>query len=102
MTDTDSRAAARFIADVWAHEYKRIHRRPRPDECAIAAHALATQIIDSFVGNHAAFLGAPRDAAERIRRPGEWPGSAERTVSRSGRSHAEISGASRRSPARDS
>jgi hypothetical protein len=62
MITNDCRAAARFIADVWAHERKRLHRGPRPDECVIAAHALATQIVDSFVGDRIAFLGGPRMA----------------------------------------
>ena len=58
----DSRTAARFICDVWRHEKARLHRRPRADECVIAAHALAKQIIDSFVGDHLVYLGAPRGA----------------------------------------
>jgi hypothetical protein len=58
----DSRAAARFISDVWRHEKARLHRRPRADECVIAAIALATQTVDAFVGDHIAYLGGPRGA----------------------------------------
>jgi hypothetical protein len=62
MTDTDSRAAARFISDVWRHEKARLYRRPRADECVIAAYALASQIIDNFIGDRITFLGGPRGA----------------------------------------
>jgi hypothetical protein len=62
LTHAERRDAARFIADVWQHQRRRLRRRPQPHETVIAAYAAGREILDAFVGDKLRFLGAPRDA----------------------------------------
>jgi hypothetical protein len=60
MMDDQTRDAARFIADAYAHERKRLRRYPTPDECCVAAFAMAISILDSHVGDRFSYYGLRR------------------------------------------